>query len=255
MAAASSRGVVPRLAAVAGAILALGWVGAARAEPAAAPPPPAQAAPTSWATVRAAELTGEAERLRQAGAVADALVRLREALAMDATYEPAYLALAAAREATGDLREAEQVLSMAVERVPSFALARERRAALREKRGDRTGAARDLDAALADRPTDLALHARVSEAWIAAGQVPRALATARRWLAVATDGGDAASITHARRVAAACAWIVDRADPVTATEGRGGVRAALAAAARRATGGPPRPNVHGTSIAPPRSLR
>ena len=255
MAAASSRGAVARLAAVAGALLALGGAGVARAEPAAAPPPTAEAAPTSWATLRAAELTGEAERLRRAGAVADALVRLREALAMDATYEPAYLALAAAREATGDLREAEQVLSMAVERIPSFALARERRAALREQRGDRSGAARDLDAALADRPTDLALHARVTEAWIAAGQVPRALATARRWLVVATEVGDAASIARARRTAAACAWIVDRADPVTATEGRGGVRAVLAAAARRATGGPPGASVHRTSIDAPRSLR
>lgn len=220
------------MVALALAIPCLGWAGSAAAQPAAVGVP---APPASWATQRAADLTAEADRLRQAGAVADALVRLREALAMDATYEPAYLALAAAREGTGDLREAEQVLSMAVERVPAFTAARERRAALRERRGDREGAARDLDAALADRPTDLELHARVTEAWIAAGHVPRALATARRWLVVAAERGDAASAARARRIAAACAWIVDRADPVAASDGRGPVRALLAEAARRAT--------------------
>lgn len=193
---------------------------------------PDDAAAMGWATRRAADLTAQARRLIDAGEPDEALVRLREALAMDATFGPAYLALAGAREAVGDLREAEQVLSMALERIPAFPDARAQRAALRERRGDRRGAAVDLEGALADRPHDLALHARVTDAWLRAGETPRALASARRWRVVAQAAGAVESARRASRVATACAWVVDRADPVTWTEDREGLRALLARAAR-----------------------
>ncbi len=194
---------------------------------------PDESAPVGWATRRAADLTAEAQRLVDAGRLDDALVRLREALGMDATYAPAYLALAAAREGVGDLREAEQVLSMGLERIPLFAEARARRASLRERRGDRHGAAGDLESALAERPADLALHAQVTEAWMRAGETPRALASARRWRFAAAAAGSVESERRATRVAAACAWVVDRADPVTWSDGRDGLRALLARAAAR----------------------
>lgn len=212
-------------------VLACAGPGVARAAPPSSTgAPPGEA--VGWATNRAADLTGEARRLTAAGQPAEALVRLREALAMDATYAPAYLELAAAREANGDLREAEQVLSMALERLPDLAEAHERRANLRSRRGDLGGAAADLERALADRPLDFALHERVVGAWIRARMPPRALAAARRWRAATEGAEDPAASRRATVHAAALARLVDHADPVGWSEGRGGVRGLLARAAR-----------------------
>jgi tetratricopeptide (TPR) repeat protein len=193
----------------------------------------AEGAPTSWATRRAAELTASGQRLMAAGAREDALVAFREAISMDPTYGPAFLDLAAAREAAGDANEAERVLSMALERIPDYPEARERRATLRERRGDGSGAADDLELAVEDRPADLALHARLVDACIRSGALPRALAAARRWVAAALASGDAASSKRATQTATALAMVVDRADPVSSSEGRGEVRGLLGAWAKR----------------------
>jgi len=187
----------------------------------------------SWATRRAAELTATGERLAAAGSGDDALVAFRDAIAMDPTYGRAFLDLATAREASGDAAEAERVLSMALERIPGFPEARARRARLREWRGDGKGAADDLELALDDRPTDLALHNRLVEACIRAGALPRALAAARRWGAAALAAGDEATLRRATQMASALSMVVDRADPVTTHEGRGEVRDLLGAWAKR----------------------
>lgn len=186
-----------------------------------------------WSTRRAAELTLAGERLAATGAREDALVAFREAISMDPTYGPAFLRLAAAREAAGDNLEAERVLSMALERIPDDPEARERRASLRERRGDGSGAADDLELAVDVRPGDLALHGRLVDACIRAGALPRALAASRRWVVAATIGGDEAARRLATRTATALAIAVDRADPVSSSEGRGEVRSLLGAWTRR----------------------
>lgn len=208
-------------------------------------PSPARAdAPVPWATRRAAELTASGERLAAAGAPDEALVAYRDAIAMDPTYGPAFLHLAAARETAGDPVEAERVLSMALERIPDYPEAREKRATLRERRGDGAGAVADLELAVDDRPSDLALHGRLVDACVRAGALPRALAAARRWAAAATTAGDDATRKRAAQTAAALTMVVDRADPVSSAEGRGDVRSLLGAWAKRqhqpATARPPK---------------
>ncbi len=190
-------------------------------------------APVPWATRRAAELTASGERLAAGGAPDDALVAYRDAIAMDPTYGPAFMHLAAAREAAGDPVEAERVLSMALERIPDYAEARQMRATLRERRGDGAGAVADLELAVDDRPSDLALHGRLVDACVRAGALPRALAAARRWAAAAATSGDEVARKRAAQTAAALTMVVDRADPVSSAEGRGDVRALLGAWARR----------------------
>lgn len=192
-----------------------------------------------WATRRAADLTASAERLIASGARDEAMVAYRDAIAMDPTYGPAFLGLATAREADGDPIEAERVLSMALERIPDYPDARARRAALRERRGDGTGAADDLELAVEDRPSDLALHARLVDACVKAGALPRALAAARRWTAAAAAEGDEAARKRASQTATALVVVVDRADPVAWPEGSGEVRGLLRAWARRPAGAAP----------------
>ncbi|MBK6516337.1 MAG: tetratricopeptide repeat protein [Polyangiaceae bacterium] len=206
--------------------------------PAALPCPceaePAAAPQENWATARARALTEQAKAHRDAGASGQAVARLNEALGVDGTFEPAYLTLADLRAALGQHDEAILVLDMGLERIPGF------EAALVAK-ADVLGRAKRWPAATAAyldlttrRPDDDALWGKLLDAAVRAGRFPVALAAARRRAVLARERGDDAAERDARLTSRALARLVAEADPVSAgREGRGPVRAAIAAATTR----------------------
>ena len=147
----------------------------------------------SWATARARELVRQGDEHRGAGRVALALARYREALEMDATYAPAYLALAELREASGEIEEAERVLALGLDRVPGFWEAKLARARILARAARAREATSVLLSALDDRPDDPVVLGKLLEVAPRAGQLPVALASARRLVALARARGDAAA--------------------------------------------------------------
>ncbi len=203
----------------------------ARAEDAVQPPA------TSWATTQAIQRTRLGRDHAARGDGEAALRALLDAVGFDATYGPAYLALGALYEARGDPKEAERAFSMGIEHVPGFEEALVARGRLRAHLHRTADAITDLEAAAAmapDAPDALGVLRELGDAYIAARALPAALAVARRRLTVAAALGDARASAEARAEARALAGLVGEIDPVTAGgSGRGAVRRALWAAARR----------------------
>ena len=92
----------------------------------------------------------------------------------------------------------------------------------------------DLEAATSLEPSDLATLRELGSAYVSAGALPAALAVTRRVAAIAEAGGEAQIAGEARVSGRAIALLLGAVDPVAAgSVGRGPVRSALAAAARR----------------------
>jgi tetratricopeptide (TPR) repeat protein len=148
----------------------------------------------SWATRSAQYWCAKAQRHEQHHGLLRALEAYSHAIRADATFGPAYLAMARLRERLGDVQEAERIYTHAT-RLPAFeseALAH--RAALRRQQGRREEALRDLQAAVetGDVTTDrlgllaqwyveqrnwaasLAVHRRIEARLRGAGQPERA---------------------------------------------------------------------------------
>jgi hypothetical protein len=105
--------------------------------------------------------------------------RYTEALALDASCEPAYIGLGALREKHGDVREAERVYTLALMHLPRSNDARMGRARVRWSMGFADLAARDVEEVGADDPRAL----RQLALWyMTAAKMPAALAV---WRAVA----------------------------------------------------------------------
>jgi tetratricopeptide (TPR) repeat protein len=191
------------------------------------------AATVPWATAQAAEMTRQGRAHAARGETTEAIARYLDAVGFDATYGPAYLALASAYESTGDVREAERTYAVGIEHVPGFADALIGRGRLRAALHRAPEAIADFQEAAALRPDAIAVQRELEGALVAAGALPAALAVARRIAALADDQRDARAAADARIRARALALIVADADPVTAGKGRGDVRSALSAWSRR----------------------
>ena len=199
-----------------------------------AKPSPARAdGDGSWPASAAAELTRQGREHARAGDDALAIKRFAEAVHLDPSFGPAYLDLAAARERTGDYREAERTYDVAIEHVPNFVAAFRARAALLRKMGEFARETADLEhvAHLAEGPETLrALATRYIEdkAW------PAALATFRRLRAYAERSGDDVLAREAALQARALMVLCRELDPVAAGAwDRDWVRRAVASVARR----------------------
>jgi len=190
---------------------------------------PARSEQTNWATRQAAQLTqqGNAHVLR--GATSEATRRFLEAISLDGTYAPAYLALARLREATGDFAEAERTYSLAIAHIPGFAEALVGRARTRGRLGRRRSALDDLREAARLKPYDLPLLERLATAYVEASALPAALAVTRRMVTLARREGDEGLVRRASVQAAAIEKLVGALDPVqSGRAGRGAVRRAIA---------------------------
>ncbi|MDI3291154.1 tetratricopeptide repeat protein [Polyangium sp. 15x6] len=189
---------------------------------------------TSWATKQAAELVRQGTAHAARGDGAAATRRLLEAISFDPTYGPAYLALAAQHEATGDVVEAERVYAAGLERVAGFADGHAARGKLRRHLGRLREAAADFEAALSFAPDHVAVLENLYATYVALSALPAALATSRRMEALAEARGDATAHNEARARSRALVVLLAELDPVTAdARDRGPLRRALARHARR----------------------
>lgn len=187
----------------------------------------------SWATTRARELVEQGRRQADGGHLDVATARFREAVQMDSTFGPAYLAWGALLEAARDDAEAERVYAMGIAHVARFADGYAARGKLRARQRRFEEATRDLRAAARLRPDDLPLLGALGEALLREGAWPAALAVQRTLLRLATEQGE---IEAARRAAVqirALMTLLGELDPVVAgARDRGEVRSAVARWAR-----------------------
>lgn len=163
-----------------------------------------------------------------------ALRRYYEALSLDPTCEEAYLGLGSLRARRGDLREAERVYSVALERLPQLRAARLARAHVRRALGAHAEAVQDLLAGMEDDVPTL----RILASWHGEdGQTPAQLAVWRKIQARAEATGDTSLLLEARTMVRALVILVGPADPAASPpDGRardGGVRRSLSVLARR----------------------
>lgn len=141
-----------------------------------------------------------------------AVRRYMEALALDGTCGEAYLGLGALRTRAGDLREAERVYSVALERIPDLRPAFGARARVRRALGFRREAVTDLFAGSDDEVSAL----RSLAAWHGEdGQLPAQLATWRRLAVIAEVTRDSALAREARTTVRALVLLVGPADPAS----------------------------------------
>ncbi len=215
----------------------------AQSEP---PPPPTPAAPVvgtaprsarleSWATRASRELVRRADISHRRGQSGEALALLTEAVRMDPTFGPAYLALGRLRESLGDPAEAERVYGKATRLREGGADAFRARAELRHRDGRVRDALADLEAALAQRDTDLALLRLLTRWYVEQRAWPAALGTARRTLAQLERDASMREedMVSARLQVRALTVLAAETDPVLFANSDGWVRRALASIARR----------------------
>lgn len=159
-----------------------------------------------------------------------ALRRYMDALALDPTCEEAYLGLGSLRARRGDLREADRVYTVALERIPELRAARLGRAHVRRALGLRAEAIDDLVAGSEGEVAAL----RVVAAWFGEdGQTPAQLAIWRRIAAHADIRHDMALANEARTMVRALVLLVGPADPAAAPTDERGLRRLVASLARR----------------------
>lgn len=190
----------------------------------------------AWPTNASASSASELVRLARAHEKSReedlALRRYTEALSLDAMCEDAYMGLGSLRARRGDLREAERVYSVALERMPRLRLARLGRAYVRRALGANTEAAQDL---LADTDEDPA-RLRILAGWYAEdGQTPAQLSIWRKIAAHAEMTHDAALLHEARTMVRALVILVGTADPAASppNDRDRGLRHTIAVLARR----------------------
>jgi tetratricopeptide (TPR) repeat protein len=210
---------------LAGVIAALVATGPARADDA-----------VSWATSQAAELTRQGREHAAQGDTDTAVRRYLDAIKFDPTFAAAYLSLGGLQEAAGDPREAERTYSTGLDHVNGFGEGHRARARLRIRQKRVMEAVGDLEAAVGYAPADVGALRELASAYVAVGALPAALAVTRRVVWVAEEAGDAKVVGEAKVSARALALLVGGVDPVMAGgigSGRGAVRSALSAVARR----------------------
>ena len=161
-----------------------------------------------------------------------AVRRYMEALELDATAEDAWLGLGALRLRLGEPAEAERVYDAALQRVPLLRRAIAGRAHARWAQGRHALAEVDLDAYATAEGDSAAL--RELATWYGSdGRTPAQLATWRRVLGMAVQGGDAAGEHEARRMVRALVILTDGVDPASSPPQPDATRRGLAQIARR----------------------
>ncbi|HEX9295676.1 MAG TPA: tetratricopeptide repeat protein [Polyangiaceae bacterium] len=186
-----------------------------------------------WGSSTAQELTRQGREHVKNGHDELAARRFAEAVQIDPTYGPAYLELAAVRERSGDLREAERTYDVAIGRVPDFAGALRARAALLHRLGEGGREIADLEAAarLTDTPD---VFRELAQGHVADGAWPAALATWRKIQALAEKVGDEQLAREANTQIRGLVVLCGELDPVASgTSSRDWVRRAEASVAKR----------------------
>jgi tetratricopeptide (TPR) repeat protein len=187
----------------------------------------------AWSSGTAAELVRQGQEYVRKGDDSVATRRFAEAIRLDPTYGPGYLELAAARERSGDLLEAERTYDLAIRSVPDFVAAYRARAAVLHRLGESERELADLETAvrLTDAPDplrDLAQRYVEDRAW------PAALATWRKMLVTAERHGDAALMHEAGVQIRALVILAAELDPVAqGATSKNWVRRSEATVARR----------------------
>lgn len=205
-------------------------IATARAQDANKDAPPPQ---ENWATARARMLTEQGVGERNAGHTDKAITRLLEAISIDGTYEPAYLALASLREASGEWEEALRVLEMGIDRIAGFEQGLVARAALLARAKQYASATAAYLVVLERHADDEASLRQLL--WVAprANLLPVALGAARRLMVLCRERGDAAGEKEARLTTRALENLLAEVDPVArGAKHRDRVRRALARASR-----------------------
>jgi tetratricopeptide (TPR) repeat protein len=189
-------------------------------------------APQAGATPSSDELIRQARAHEAAHRDDLAVRRYMEALELDATAEDAWLGLGALRLRRGEPAEAERVYEAALQRVPLLLRAVAGRAHARWAEGRHAEAEADLEAYAAAEGDATAL--RELAAWYGSdGRTPAQLATWRRLLALAVEGGDGAAEREARRMVRALVIVTDGGDPASSPTQPDATRRSLAQIARR----------------------
>jgi tetratricopeptide (TPR) repeat protein len=161
-----------------------------------------------------------------------AVRRYMEALELDATAEDAWLGLGALRLRLGDPGESERVYQAALQRLPLLRRAVAGRAHARWALGRHAEAETDLEA-YATAEGDTAALRELATWYGSDGRSPAQLATWRRLLAMALEGGDGAAERDARRMVRALVIVTDGADPASSPLDPDATRRGLAHIARR----------------------
>jgi tetratricopeptide (TPR) repeat protein len=175
---------------------------------------------------------GEAKAHEAAHEEDVAIRRYSEALALDPTYEPAYLGLGELRARRGDAREAERVYSVALEHVPLLRVALVGRARARRVQGARLDADLDLERYLMTEE-DVEELRELARWYGEEGRTAAQLSVWRRALAVSARTSDARLAHEAQTMVRALQILVGPADPVTMPPNGDATRRAIAAIAKR----------------------
>ncbi|WP_394820521.1 tetratricopeptide repeat protein [Pendulispora albinea] len=189
-------------------------------------------APVAKAQTVAEELIREARVHETAGEEQTALRLYTEALSLDPTSGEGYLGLASLRLRLGDLREAERVYSVSLERVPALYAALLGRARTRRAIGKGLEAAQDLETYAVKENDPRAL--RELARWYGEDGHPLAqLGVWRRLLTLAAARSDPDLAAEARTMIRALQIVVHPIDPVSAPSGRERMRTTIARIAQR----------------------
>lgn len=171
-------------------------------------------APDGYRASRAAELTELGARFLEAGDRVSAAGYFREAIGIDPSHAPAYVALGELQLARGAVRDAEDTF-----RVGAIRAGRDVRVWIGLARAlDASGEPDASDAVLAQAdaafPADRALLAFRAERAEARGRWSLALALTRRLAALATEEGGLEEVARLRARERALAVLVGGLDPV-----------------------------------------
>lgn len=187
----------------------------------------------NWATARARLLTEQGVANRNSGKTDAALSRLLEAISIDGTFGPAYLALASLREASGEWEEALRVLDMGIDRIAGFDEGLVARASVLARAKQYAGATAAYLIVLQRHADDEASLRQLLLVAPRANLLPVALGASRRLMVLCRERGDAACEKEARLTTRALEHLIAEADPVTrGAKHRDRVRRALARSSR-----------------------
>lgn len=187
----------------------------------------------NWATARARLLTEQGVAHRKSGHADAAVSRLLEAISIDGTFGPAYLALASLREASGEWEEALHVLDMGIDRITGFDEGLVARAAVLTRAKQYASATAAYLTVLQRHSDDEASLRQLLVVAPRASLLPVALGASRRLMALCRERADAPCEKEARLTTRALESLIAEADPVTRGAKHGDrVRRALSRSSR-----------------------
>ncbi len=179
---------------------------------------PKSAPEENWATKQARTLTSQGRAAAGNGQADVAIRRFLDAIELDGTYGPAYLALADLRTRSGEVDEAEKVLDLGLDRIVGFSEGLRAKAELKvtTKRFD---AATSLFVdVLKSAPDDRTTLERLIEVATKADRLPVALGAARKLHALAVASGNESERKNAASTVRVLMKLLGSVDPVLGTQ-------------------------------------